>query len=180
MCVIVYNVSHCVASCCSACLQAAVLSSAGRGRRWVMAQRKHHEAAVCTSEADRPTELSLTLSGPADRRMDRNRETWRKLFFFLNLILEACFFIWRNSAINKSNIRNRNKSMIVAAAGLWWDRPIVSFGFMMHHPIVPKQLTEINKIHFTVPFQMFNKDLFHKRTETDLESSCVDIKFKDF
>ena len=61
--------------------------------------------------------------------------------------------------------------MTVAAAGLWW----VSFGFMMHHAVVPKQLTEINKIHFAVSFQMFNKDLFHKWTETHLESSCVDI-----
>ena len=51
-----------------------------------MAQRKHHEAAVCTSEADRPTELSPILSGPADRRMDRNRETGRT-FYFIFLIL---------------------------------------------------------------------------------------------
>ena len=59
--------SHSAASCWSDCVQAAVLSSAGRGRHWAVAERKHHEAVACTSEADRPTEQTPVQSAPEQR-----------------------------------------------------------------------------------------------------------------
>lgn len=58
--------SHFAASCWADCVQAAVLSSAGRGRHWAAAERKHHEAGVCTSEADRPVKPTPVLLEPTE------------------------------------------------------------------------------------------------------------------
>lgn len=53
-----------------------MLSSAGKGRRWAVVPRKRREAAVCTSEADRPTEPTPALSEPGHKRTySKKRET---------------------------------------------------------------------------------------------------------
>lgn len=69
--------SHSAASCWSDWVQAAVLSSAGRGRHWAAAERKHHEAVVYTSETDRPTEPTPVRSGPEQRQSEkRENSNW--------------------------------------------------------------------------------------------------------